>query len=67
MINAAEHHDPALAPGLIRRCIEISGSQLSLASRLGVSARFLRMVSANERRMDYCMQVALERIIEEAE
>jgi len=66
MIYAREHHDPALAPSLIARAIELIGSQREVAERLGVTPRYLRMVSGRERNADYGMQVMLERLIDEA-
>lgn len=65
-IDARHYHDPALAPGLITRAIELIGSQKEVAERLGVTPRYLRMVVSRERSADYGMQVMLERLIDEA-
>jgi len=66
MIDAREHHDPAIVPGLVDRAIELVGSQREVAERLGVSDRYLRMISRRERSSDYGMQVMLERLIDES-
>jgi len=66
MINARQHHDPAIVRGLIARAIEAVGSQREVAERLGVTPRYLRMVAGRERNAGYGMQVMLERLIDEA-
>jgi len=66
VINARQHHDPAIVPGLIARAIEAVGSQKEVAERLGVTPRYLRMVAGRERQSDYGMQVMLEHLIDEA-
>ena len=66
MIDARQHHDPAIVPGLIARAIEAVGSQREVAERLGVTPRYLRMVAGRERNAGYGMQVMLERLIDEA-
>jgi len=65
MIDAREHHDPAIVPGLIARAITLLGSQKEVAERLGVTPRYLRMVVNRERSADYGMQVMLEGLIDE--
>lgn len=59
MIDARQHRDPAIVPGLITQATEVAGSQKELAARLGVTPRYLRMVSNVERRPDYGIQVML--------
>ena len=66
MIDATQHHDPALAPGLIEAAIARTGSQQEVAKRCGVSARYLRQLSHGERVMSYGVQVMLEGIIRES-
>lgn len=67
MIDARNQHDPAKAPGLINEAIAITGTQKELAERLGVTSKYLQFLkSGRSTNMSYLLQVALERLIEEA-
>ncbi|WP_299310820.1 hypothetical protein [uncultured Halomonas sp.] len=65
MIDARICHDPTLVPGLITRAIDLAGSQREVAERIGVTARYLRMIMRRERQAEYGLQVALEQLVDE--
>lgn len=65
MIDARKHHDPALAPDLIAQAIEVAGTQAELADRLGITPRYLRMLSRREKDISYALQVAIEAVVSE--
>lgn len=67
MIDARTQHDPALAPGLIQKCLEIVKTQKELAGRLGVSRVYIQLLAKRQKTMSYGIQVMLERIIDESQ
>ena len=66
MIDAAKKHNPDLAPGLIRQCLQITKTSSALAERLGMSREHVSRVLSGAKPMSYGMQVMLERIIDES-
>lgn len=66
MIDARKHHDPAKVPGLIALASERAGSQKELAERLGITPRYLQLLSRGQKEASYVMQVAIERVASNA-
>lgn len=65
MIDAAQYHAPAKAPGLVTQAVNVAGSQAALARRTGLSREYLRRLASGGGQMSYGVQVMLEAIIRE--
>ncbi|CAM3780006.1 HD domain-containing protein [Vreelandella rituensis] len=62
-LNAKTEHRPELANTLVTQALALVGTQVELASRLGMSPKALREISNGDTRMRYPVQHALESII----
>lgn len=65
IVDARIYDNPAFVPELIGKAIKALGSRKELASRLGVSERYLQFILKRERDASYHLQVCLESIIKE--
>jgi len=61
-IDARTYHNPSKAPELVSQAIEVAGTQREVAARIGVTPRYLQLLSRGEREMSYPVQVLLEQI-----